>query len=123
VLDKLCAALDIQVGNVVSLVLFPDDDRHYMRTIAQDAAQFGLSVFCCAAILSRSEELLGTFEMYGCSRRNPTPGESKLIERATRLAALAIERYNDELNSGSSSLHWEGRARERSSQKGFPCKN
>jgi hypothetical protein len=108
VLDKICTALDVQVGNVVSLVLFLDDDEHFMHTIAQNAAQFGLSVFCCTAILSRSDELLGTLEMYCCFPRGPTPSESKLIARATHLAALAIQRHNHEQDSASLSLHWNG---------------
>lgn len=122
VLDEICSALDVQVGNVVSLVLFLDDDEHFMHTIAQNAAQFGLSVFCSTAILSRSDELLGTFEMYCCFPRGPTPSESKLIERATHLAALAIQRHNHEQDSGSFSFHWKG-VMGRSSRQGPPSKN
>src|SRR5246500_5000064 len=56
VLDKLCTALDVQLGNVVSLVLFPEDEEHTLHTIAQRAAKFGLSAFSCTAILSPSEK-------------------------------------------------------------------
>jgi hypothetical protein len=122
VLDKLCTALDVQVGDVVSLVLFSDDDEHYVHTIAQKAAQFGLFLFCSTAILSLSEELLGTFEMYCCFPRSPNPSESKLIERATHLAALAIQCHNYEQDSESFSLHWKD-AIERSSREGPSSKN
>ncbi len=86
VLDALCASLNLQVGNVVSLVLFSDDEEHCRHTIEQYAAQYGLFVFCCAAILSPSEELLGTFEVYCCFPQIPTLSEIKLIERATEIA-------------------------------------
>ena len=74
VLDKVCTALDLQVGNVVSLVLFPDDEEHTLHTIAQSAVEFGLSAFSCTAILSPSAEFFGTLEMYCCSsaRFRPT---------------------------------------------------
>jgi len=101
VLDKLCIALDVQVGNAISLVLFPDDGEHFTHTIAQFAAQSGLSVFCCMAILSLNEELLGTLEMYCCFPRTPTPVEGRLIERAAQLAAFAIQHHYHEYDSGS----------------------
>jgi hypothetical protein len=50
VLDMICAAFDLQMGNVVSLVLLSDDEEHTTLTIAQSAAHFGLSVFRCVAI-------------------------------------------------------------------------
>jgi hypothetical protein len=106
VLDKLCTALDLQLGNVVSLVLLSDVEEHSTHTIAQSAAQFGLSVFCCTAILSQSGELLGTFEVYCCFPQTPTPSESKLIERATQLASLAIQRHNHEQDSGCFPFQW-----------------
>ena len=122
VLDKICTALDVQVGSVVSVVLLPEDEEHLLRTIAKTALRFGLSVFCCAAILSPSEELLGTFETYCCFPRNPTLRESKLIDRATHLAALAIQGHNHERDSGGLPLSQKG-AMGRSSQEGPPSKN
>ena len=91
VLDKICTALDVQMGNVVSVVLFLDDEEHFTHKIARYGAECGLTVFSCTAILSQSDELLGTFEIYSCLRRGPTENETTLIERATRLAALAIQ--------------------------------
>lgn len=108
VLDKVCTALDVQVGNVVSLVLFPDDEEHSIHTIAQTAAEFGLSAFSCTPILSPSDEFFGTFEMYCCVPRQPTPSEIKLIERAAHLAALAIQHRNHVLDPESIFLNWNG---------------
>jgi hypothetical protein len=122
VLSNICTALDVQMGNVVSLVLFLDDDEHFMHTIAQHAAQFGLSVFSCTAILSPSDELLGTFEIYSCFPRGPTHNERKLIERATNLATLAIQLYYREPDSGSLSPDWKDTLR-RSSREAPPSEN
>lgn len=108
VLNKLCTALDLQIGNVVSLVLLPDDEEHAVHTIERSAVDFGLFVFCCAAIVSPDEELLGTFEAYSCLPRGPTPSECKLVERAVRLAALAIQRQHNQRDSGSFPFHSKG---------------
>jgi hypothetical protein len=122
VLDKVCTALDVQVGNVVSLVLFPCDEEHALHTIAQSAAEFGLTPFSCTAILSPSEEFFGTLEMYCCFPRKPTHSESELIERAAHLAALAIQHYNHELDAEDWSLDWTG-ATGRSPHEGPPSSN
>lgn len=108
VLDKVCTALDLQVGNVVSLVLFPDDEEHTLHSIAESAVEFGLSAFSCTAILSPSAEFYGTLEMYCCLSRRPTPGENKLIERAAHLAALAIQNHNRRLDTECFSLEEDG---------------
>jgi hypothetical protein len=122
VLDKICAALDLQMGNVVSLVLLSDDEEHATLTIAQSAAHFGLSVFRCVAIVSPSEELLGTLEVYCCFPGTPTPSEDRLIERTAHLAGLAIQGHIHERDSGSLSFHWNG-AMGRSSRRGPRFKN
>jgi hypothetical protein len=116
VLNKICTALDVQMGNVVSLVLCADEDEHFTHTIAQSAAQVGLFVFSCSAILSVSEDLLGTLEVYCCFQGSPTPSESNLIERAANLAALAIQCHNHQRNSGSVPFPAEGRRGERHSR-------
>jgi hypothetical protein len=108
VLDKVCTALDVQVGNVVSLVLFPDDEEHTLHTIAQSAASFGLTAFSCTAILSPSEEFFGTLEIYCCFPRKPNLSESELIERAAHLAALAIQHYRHDVDAERCSLDWTG---------------
>lgn len=108
VFDNLCTSLDGQVGNVASLVFLPDDDEHYLHTVAQSAAHFGFYVFRSTGIFSRSGNLLGTLETYCCLPRTPTPRETRLIERATHIAALAIQRHDREEDSGSLSLHAKG---------------
>jgi len=45
-----------------------------------------------APIISRCNEILGTFAFYFRSVRGPSPSDLQLIESATRLAAIAIER-------------------------------
>ena len=122
VLDELCSAVDVQIGNVVSLVFFWDDEEHFRHLVAQDAARCGLYAFYCTAVLSSSEELLGTFEMYCCFPRTPSLRESKLIERATYLAALAIQHHHHEQAPGNFSLSWKG-ALERISRESPWSKN
>jgi hypothetical protein len=122
VMDKLCIALDVQLGNVVSLVLLPEDEEHILHTIAQRAAKFGLSAFSCTPILSTEDEFLGTLEVYCCFPRKPTLNESRLIERATHLAALAIQNYNHDVDADSRSLDWTG-STGRSPQEGPPSSN
>jgi hypothetical protein len=108
VLDTICTALDVQMGNAMSVVLFLDDDEHFTHTVAQYAAECGLSLFSCTAILSPCDELLGTFEIYSYFPRGPTRNENTLIERATYLAALAIQLYNHAQDSESPSSAWKG---------------
>lgn len=108
VLDKVCTALDLQVGNVVSLVLLPDDGEHTLHRIAHSAEKFGLTSLSCVAILSPGEEFLGTLETYCCFRRKPTLNECELIARTARLAALAIQHYHHELETEDWPLDWMG---------------
>ncbi len=122
VLDKVCTALDLQVGNVVSLVLFPDDEEHTLHTIAQSAVEFGLSAFSCTAILSPSAEFFGTLEMYCCFPRIPTHDENRLIERAAHLAALAIHHHNRQLDIECFSLE-EGGVTDKAPRQGPPSSN
>jgi hypothetical protein len=103
-LDKICVAVDRQVSNVVSLVLFPDGKEHTLRAIGEAVAQFGLFVFSCAAILSPDGELWATLETYSCIPRSPTPEEAALVERAAYLAALAFLNCNHKLDFGSFAL-------------------
>ncbi len=107
VLNRICAALDVQVGNVVSVVLSSHDDEHSLHELAEQAVQFGLYVFSCCAILSKSEQLLGTLETYSCLTRRPAVSQTKLIQRASQLAALAIERHDREQEPWSLALSWK----------------
>lgn len=94
VLNRLCAAIDLQIGNVVSVIL-PTGNQE-LHTITRNALQFGLHVFWSASIPLRNENVLGSLQMYCCVSRSPTPLELQLIHRVTQLAALAIQRHNDE---------------------------
>jgi hypothetical protein len=94
VLNKLCAAIDLQIGNVVSVILHSENRE--LHAITRNALQFGLQVFWSASIPLRNEEFLGSLQMYCCVSRSPTPLELQLIDRVTQLAALAIQRHNDE---------------------------
>jgi hypothetical protein len=104
VLNNLCAALDLQIGNVISVIL-PADDQD-LPTITHNALQFGLHVFWSASIPLRNEDVLGSLQMYCCISRSPIRMELQLIERVTHLAALAIRRHNNEENVESLSKNW-----------------
>jgi hypothetical protein len=116
ILNNLCTAIDLQLGNIVSVMLLPDDTERDFKTIAHGALQFGLHLYWSADIALRDEGVLGSFEMYCCVPRTPTAFELRLIQRATHLAALAIRRYHgDEDLSGACSA-WK-RALERRSNE------
>lgn len=91
VLGGICAALDCQIGNVVSFVSLPADSGD-LATIARSAQLFDLHAFCSEGVFAENDELLGTLEMYCCVSRKPTASELQLIERAKFLAAIAIQR-------------------------------
>jgi len=122
VLNRVCTALDVQVGNIVSLVLFPDDEEHTLHTIARSAATLNLTVFSCTAILSPTQEFLGTLEIYCCFPRMPTLGERGLIDRAAQLASLAIQSYKHDTDTDGWPLDWTAAAR-RSPCEGPPSNN
>jgi hypothetical protein len=102
ILNNLCTAIDLQLGNIVSVMLLPDDSGRDFKTIAHGALQFGLHLYWSADIALWDESVLGSFEMYCCVPRTPTASELELIRRATHLAAIAIRRhYGDEDLSGA----------------------
>jgi GAF domain-containing protein len=94
VLDRICSAINSQIGNMVSLISLPGDDVTDHAAIARIAALFGLHAFCSAGVVAENDELLGSLEMYCCVPRRPSAREFQLIERATCLAAIAIKRHN-----------------------------
>jgi hypothetical protein len=122
VLDRVCTVLDLQVRNVVSLVLLPDDEEHTLHIVAQSATKFGLTSFSCTPILSPTGEFFGTLEMYCCFARKPSLCESELIDRAAHLAGLAIQQYHHDQDAESCSLEWTGATR-RSPCDGSPSAN
>jgi hypothetical protein len=122
VLDKICAALDVQVGNVVSVALSSEDNQLARNELAEQAAEFGLYVFSCCAIVSKSDQLLGTLETYICLPRNPTVDEARLIQRASQIAALAIQWNGRQRGRWSFTSPWTGAA-ERISRKSHLSEN
>jgi hypothetical protein len=103
-LQRICAALDSEIGNVISLVALPDDDAAGLGGIARSANLFRLYKFCSARVEDGDGETLGSLEMYCSVARRPFLGEVQLIERATCLAAVAIKRQKerDAVAAGSS---------------------
>ena len=110
VLNNLCTAIDLQIGNIVSVVLLPDDAERDFKTIARGALQFGLCLYWSADIPFRDQGVLGSLEMYCCVPRTPTAWELKLIQRATYLAALAIRRHHGDDDRGSACREWKASA-------------
>jgi hypothetical protein len=95
VLRKICNALDLELGNMISLVSLANGSATGLDAIAKSAELFGLHKFCSASVVAGDDELLGSLEMYCCAPRRPFLREVKLIERATCLAAIAITRHNE----------------------------
>jgi hypothetical protein len=104
VLNKLCEAIDVQIGNVVSVIL-PAEGKD-LHTITRNTLQFGLHVFWSASIPLRNKDVLGSLQMYGCVSRSPTPLELQLIHRVTHLAGLAIKQHNDDGEFEALSKNW-----------------
>ena len=72
ILNRLCTAIDVQIGNVVSLVVLPKGEENQLGPLTKSAMQVGLNVFSSTAILSRDKSVLGTFQLYCCDQRRPT---------------------------------------------------
>ena len=100
VLDRICSAINSQIGNMVSLISLPGDDVTDHAAIARIAALFGLHAFCSSGVVAENDELLGSLEMYSCVQRRPSAREFQLIKRATCLAAIAIKRHNEAGHNG-----------------------
>jgi len=105
VLNEICSALDFQIGNVVSLITLPGDDRGELTGIAMNAAHFGLHTFCSEGVAAENDELLGFLEMYSGVPREPTGEEAQLIERAKCLAMIAIKREDEAGHRGNRGKH------------------
>ena len=97
ILRKICRALDLEIGKVISLFSLPSDDATSLAAIARSAGVFGLHKFCSARVAGGNDESLGSLEMYSCLPRRPYLPEVRLIERATCLAAVAIKQHNDSM--------------------------
>jgi hypothetical protein len=99
-LDRICSALDLQIGSVISLISPLGDDASELDTITANASLFGLHAFCSDRVFARNAELLGSLQMYCCVPRDPSVSEIPLIERAKCLAAIAIARHNEARDQG-----------------------
>jgi hypothetical protein len=93
ILQKICQAMNGEIGNIVSLILLADAHSDEIADIGKSAAVFGLHRFCSAAVVGGDNEVLGSMEMYCCMPRRPCLNEIRVIERATCLAAIAIKRH------------------------------
>jgi hypothetical protein len=113
VLNRICSALDSQIGNVVSLISLPTDDASELAEIAMNATLFGLHTFCSAGVVGENDELLGSLEMYCCVPRSPSASEVQLIERAKCLAAIAIKLDKEADDQGNCGMRGNRPARER----------
>jgi hypothetical protein len=111
ILNKLCAAIDTQIGNAVSVISPEDDYEHDLRTITYKARRFDLHVFWLDSIALRGESVLGWLEMYSCIARAPTRCELRLIKRVTHLAGLAIQQHNQEVDPERFLANWTITAR------------
>ena len=94
ILDRICSAINSQIGNMVSLISLPGDDVTDHAAITRIAALFGLHAFCSSGVVAENDELLGSLEMYSCVQRRPSAREFQLIKHATCLAAIAIRHHN-----------------------------
>jgi hypothetical protein len=113
VLNEICSALDLQIGNVVSLTSLPGDDPSELAAIAGNAALFGLYTFCSESIVDENEAPVGFLEMYCSVARSPNAGELQLIERAKCLIAIAIQRHQDGAEKGNRKVRADMAARGR----------
>jgi hypothetical protein len=95
VLNNLCAAIDLQVGNVITVVSLADEQEHNLQAVTQGALRFGLHVFWSGSVALPDGDRLGSLEAYCCVSRTPTPLDLQLFDRAAYLAALAIRRHHD----------------------------
>jgi len=92
ILDQICIALDLQIGNMVSLISLLEEDASCLTEVARNASLFGLYSFASEAITTHNGGRLGLLEMYCCIPRNPSSREYRLIERAACLVGIALER-------------------------------
>jgi hypothetical protein len=109
ILKKLCMMIDLRIGNVVSIISLLDEDQNHFCSITQSALHVGLNVFSLSAILSPEQGLLGTLEIYGCDPRRPTSQEDQLIKRAVDLAAIALQRDEEQGHFAERAIKPRGR--------------
>jgi hypothetical protein len=94
-LNRLCSIVDVEIGDVVSVISLAEEESSRSFAKARSAMKVGLTLFSSTDVFSRSKTLLGTLEIYGCDSRLPTAHENELIKRVARLAAIALQRHKD----------------------------
>jgi hypothetical protein len=92
IVNTLCTAINLQIGNAVSLFSWPGGEDIHPGASIQSAIQFGLTLFWSEDILSYDRSRLGTLQIYCCDQRQPTWDEVRLIERVLHLAVVALQR-------------------------------
>jgi len=117
ILNKLCAVIDVWLGNVVSLISLPEEEESHICSVAQSATRFSLTIFLSASILASDRILLGTLQIYCCDERSPTPQELRQIERLIHLAAVALQNRKDSEEYDRSFRHWNSVIEDRESPK------
>lgn len=118
-LNRLCTLVDVQIGNVISMVCLADTEDNFVLSIAETAKRFRLNVFSLTNILSPEQLLLGTFQVFSCDRRRPTPSELHLVERVAHLTGVAIQRHRDLLDIEISFKKWDNALNDLASEKPF----
>jgi len=107
ILNEICSALDLQIGNVVSVISLPGGVAVPLAAMAVNAAQFGLHAFYSEGIVSANGRTIASLAMYASHPRSPSAGELQLIQRVECLATIAI-RFQQEalLSSGDHRQRW-----------------
>jgi hypothetical protein len=103
ILNTLCTMINLEIGDVVSVISLPAERGSTFGPKRPTAMQIGLDGFPSTDIFSRNKTLLGILEIYTCDPRLPTSHEKQLIERGVRLALIALQRHQgtEELESSS----------------------
>jgi len=99
VLNELCASLDFQIGDIVSIILPAGHAEDDFGALKASARQYGLHVFWSARICSVGGNHLGTLQMFCCDMREPALDEMHLIRQVMVLAALALQRHEGDFAS------------------------
>ncbi len=78
-------------------VIVTDVDRDPLwERFRSEAIEFGIRACWSMPILSSHDTLLGTFAMYFSTPRHPTPADRELLNMASHLAGIALERQHTE---------------------------
>jgi len=91
-LNEICVAIDCEIGNTVSVISTSAGSPESAAAHAKTAEIFGLHLFSSAKIVDEHGRESGSLEVYSCDPRVPSADETRLVERALNLAALAIDR-------------------------------